>query len=130
MAAGIGSGRLAQSPDHGPQMVKLQPVNGFAAESGGATVLMVAAHYGMPVSHHARHHDQHHGRRLRQTLQRALSTWSNASSWAWLTLPPDRTLGYLRDGHAIADAGAPHARRLPTAPSRPTPLRYGLLQPQ
>ena len=31
-------------------MVKLQPVHGFAAETTGATVLAVAAIYGMPVS--------------------------------------------------------------------------------
>jgi PiT family inorganic phosphate transporter len=31
-------------------MVKLHPVHGFAAEATGATVLLAAAHFGMPVS--------------------------------------------------------------------------------
>ncbi|HEV2320475.1 MAG TPA: inorganic phosphate transporter, partial [Verrucomicrobiae bacterium] len=31
-------------------MVKLHPVHGFAAEATGATVLVAAAHFGMPVS--------------------------------------------------------------------------------
>jgi PiT family inorganic phosphate transporter len=31
-------------------MVRLQPIHGFAAETTGATVLAVAAHFGMPVS--------------------------------------------------------------------------------
>ena len=34
----------------GHKMVKLQPIHGFAAETTGATVLAVAAHFGMPVS--------------------------------------------------------------------------------
>ena len=31
-------------------MVKLHPIHGFAAETSSATVLTVAAHFGMPVS--------------------------------------------------------------------------------
>ena len=31
-------------------MVKLHPINGFAAETSSATILVVAAHFGMPVS--------------------------------------------------------------------------------
>jgi PiT family inorganic phosphate transporter len=31
-------------------MVRLHPVHGFAAETTGATVLLAAAHFGMPVS--------------------------------------------------------------------------------
>ena len=34
----------------GHKMVKLHPINGFAAETSSATILTVAAHYGMPVS--------------------------------------------------------------------------------
>ena len=34
----------------GHKMVRLHPVHGFAAETTGATVLVVAAHFGMPVS--------------------------------------------------------------------------------
>ena len=31
-------------------MVRLHPIHGFAAETTAATVLMTAAHFGMPVS--------------------------------------------------------------------------------
>src|ERR1043165_4780871 len=34
----------------GMKIVKLEPVHGFAAETGAATVLMVTAHIGLPVS--------------------------------------------------------------------------------
>lgn len=34
----------------GSKMVKLEPVHGFAAETGAATVLLFAAHFGLPVS--------------------------------------------------------------------------------
>lgn len=34
----------------GMKMVKLEPVHGFAAETGAATVLLFAAHFGLPVS--------------------------------------------------------------------------------
>ena len=34
----------------GHKMVKLHPIHGFAAETSSATVLTVAAHFGMPVS--------------------------------------------------------------------------------
>jgi PiT family inorganic phosphate transporter len=31
-------------------MVKLHPIDGFAAETASATILVTAAHFGMPVS--------------------------------------------------------------------------------
>jgi PiT family inorganic phosphate transporter len=34
----------------GHKMVKLHPIHGFAAESASATILTLAAHFGMPVS--------------------------------------------------------------------------------
>lgn len=43
-----GGGRIIRTLGH--KMVKLHPVNGFAAEATGATVLLAAAHFGMPVS--------------------------------------------------------------------------------
>jgi len=50
MAAGTAAGgwRIIKTLSH--KMVKLQPVHGFAAETTGATVLAITAHYGMPVS--------------------------------------------------------------------------------
>ena len=50
MAAGtaVGGWRIIKTLGH--KMVKLHPINGFAAESASATILLTAAHFGMPVS--------------------------------------------------------------------------------
>jgi len=50
MCAGtaLGGWRIIKTLGH--KMVRLYPVHGFAAETTSATVLMVAAHFGMPVS--------------------------------------------------------------------------------
>jgi inorganic phosphate transporter, PiT family len=50
MAAGtaIGGWRIIKTLGH--KMVKLHPINGFAAETSSATILLIAAHFGMPVS--------------------------------------------------------------------------------
>jgi PiT family inorganic phosphate transporter len=50
MAAGtyIGGWRIIQTLGH--KLVRMKPINGFAAECTGATILAVAGHYGMPVS--------------------------------------------------------------------------------
>ncbi len=50
MAAGTAAGGWRIIKTLGHKMVKLHPVHGFAAEATGATVLMTAAHFGMPVS--------------------------------------------------------------------------------
>jgi PiT family inorganic phosphate transporter len=50
MAAGTAAGGWRIIKTMGHKMVRLQPVHGFAAETAGATVLTVAATYGMPVS--------------------------------------------------------------------------------
>lgn len=50
MAAGTAAGGWKIIKTMGHKMVKLQPVHGFAAETTAATVLMTAAHFGMPVS--------------------------------------------------------------------------------
>jgi phosphate/sulfate permease len=50
MAAGTAAGGWRIIKTLGHKMVKLHPVHGFAAEATGATVLMTAAHLGMPVS--------------------------------------------------------------------------------
>jgi PiT family inorganic phosphate transporter len=50
MAAGTAAGGWRIIKTMGHKMVKLQPVHGFAAETTAATVLMTAAHFGMPVS--------------------------------------------------------------------------------
>jgi PiT family inorganic phosphate transporter len=50
MAAGTAAGGWRIIKTLGHKMVKLHPVHGFAAEATGATVLITAAHFGMPVS--------------------------------------------------------------------------------
>ncbi|MBM3877630.1 MAG: inorganic phosphate transporter [Verrucomicrobia bacterium] len=50
MAAGTAAGGWRIIKTLGHKMVKLQPVHGFAAETTAASVLMVAAKLGMPVS--------------------------------------------------------------------------------
>ena len=50
MCAGTAAGGWRIICTLGYKMVKLHPVNGFAAEATGASVLLAAAHFGMPVS--------------------------------------------------------------------------------
>ena len=50
MCAGTAAGGWRIIRTLGHKMVKLHPVHGFAAEATGASVLLAAAHFGMPVS--------------------------------------------------------------------------------
>ncbi|KFN49239.1 inorganic phosphate transporter [Arenimonas composti] len=50
MAAGTAAGGWRIIKTLGHKMVKLHPIHGFAAETSSATVLSLAAHFGMPVS--------------------------------------------------------------------------------
>src|ERR1051325_6927608 len=50
MAAGTAAGGWRIIRTLGHKMVKIQPVHGFAAETTAATVLLIAARLGMPVS--------------------------------------------------------------------------------
>jgi len=50
MAAGTAAGGWRIIKTLGHKMVKLHPINGFAAETASATILSTAAHLGMPVS--------------------------------------------------------------------------------
>ncbi|MBV2209981.1 MAG: inorganic phosphate transporter [Thermomonas sp.] len=50
MAAGTASGGWRIIKTLGHKMVKLHPLDGFAVDTSSATVLMTAAHFGMPVS--------------------------------------------------------------------------------
>ena len=48
LGTAVGGWRIIKTLGH--KMVKLHPINGFAAETSSATILLVAAHFGMPVS--------------------------------------------------------------------------------
>jgi inorganic phosphate transporter, PiT family len=50
MAAGTAGGGWRIIRTMGHKMVKLQPVNGFAAETSAAAVILTASHYGIPLS--------------------------------------------------------------------------------
>ena len=50
MAAGTAGGGWRIIRTMGHKMVKLQPVNGFAAETSAAAVILTATHFGIPVS--------------------------------------------------------------------------------
>jgi PiT family inorganic phosphate transporter len=50
MAAGTATGGWRIIKTLGHKMVRLHPIHGFAAEMSSATILTVAAHFGMPVS--------------------------------------------------------------------------------
>ena len=50
MAAGTAAGGWRIIKTLGHKMVKLQPVNGFAAETASASVILAATHLGIPVS--------------------------------------------------------------------------------
>ncbi len=50
MAAGTAAGGWRIIKTLGHKMVKLHPVNGFAAETASATVIIAASHFGIPVS--------------------------------------------------------------------------------
>jgi PiT family inorganic phosphate transporter len=50
MAAGTAAGGWRIIRTMGHRMVKLQPVNGFAAETTAALVIQTASHYGIPLS--------------------------------------------------------------------------------
>ena len=50
MAMGTASGGWKIIKTMGHKMVKLHPIHGFAAETSSATILTLAAHFGMPVS--------------------------------------------------------------------------------
>ena len=50
MAAGTAAGGWRIIKTLGHKMVKLHPINGFAAESASASVILAASHFGIPVS--------------------------------------------------------------------------------
>ena len=50
MAAGTMSGGWRIIRTMGTRMVQLQPVHGFAAETAASSIIMVASHYGVPLS--------------------------------------------------------------------------------
>jgi len=48
LGTSAGGWRIMRTMGH--RIIRLEPVNGFAAETSGAAVILTASHYGMPVS--------------------------------------------------------------------------------
>lgn len=96
MCAGTAAGGWRIIRTLGHKMVKLQPINGFAAETSSAAVILTATHFGIPVS-------------TTHTISSAIMgvgaakrfnaiKWSVVERmvWAWIfTIPVAGTLAYL-----------------------------------
>ena len=96
MAAGTAAGGWRIIRTLGHHMVKLQPVHGFAAETTAATILAVAARFGMPVSTTHAVTTAIMGVGAAKRFSALKLTVVERIVWAWvLTLPATGGLGYL-----------------------------------
>jgi PiT family inorganic phosphate transporter len=95
MAAGTAAGGWRIIKTMGHKMVKLQPVHGFAAETTAATVLMTAAHFGMPVSTTHAITTSIMGVGCAKRFSALNFSVVERILWAWfLTLPVSALIGY------------------------------------
>jgi PiT family inorganic phosphate transporter len=96
MAAGTAAGGWRIIKTLGHKMVKLQPINGFAAETSSATVIMIATHLGIPVS--TTHNISAAIMGVGSAKRFSAIKWSVVERmvWAWvLTIPVTAFLAYL-----------------------------------
>lgn len=96
MAAGtaVGGWRIIKTLGH--KMVKLHPINGFAAETSSATVILAATHLGIPVS--TTHNISAAIMGVGAARRLNAIKWSVVERmvWAWiLTIPITAGLAYL-----------------------------------
>ena len=96
MAAGTAAGGWRIIKTLGHKMVKLHPINGFAAETASRDDPRrrgALRHAGVD---HAQHLHRDHGRGLRQELRaRSSGPWSRRMVWAWiLTIPAAGGIAY------------------------------------
>ncbi len=95
MAAGtaVGGWRIIRTLGH--KMVKLHPINGFAAETSSATVILVATHLGIPVSTTHNISAAIMGVGAARRLNAIKWTLVERMVWAWiLTIPVSGLLAY------------------------------------
>jgi PiT family inorganic phosphate transporter len=95
MAAGtaVGGWRIIKTLGH--KMVKLHPINGFAAEASSATIILAATHLGIPVS--TTHNISASIMGVGAARRLSAIKWSVVERmvWAWvLTLPVTAFLSY------------------------------------
>jgi PiT family inorganic phosphate transporter len=96
MAAGtaVGGWRIIKTLGH--KMVKLHPINGFAAETSSATVILAATQLGIPVSTTHNISAAIMGVGAARRLNAIKWTVVERMVWAWiLTIPVTATLAYL-----------------------------------
>ncbi|RPJ24820.1 MAG: inorganic phosphate transporter, partial [Planctomycetaceae bacterium] len=96
MAAGTAAGGWRIIKTLGHKMVKLHPINGFAAEASSATVIMAATHLGIPVS--TTHNISSAIMGVGAARRFNAIKWSVVERmvWAWiLTIPVTAGLAYL-----------------------------------
>jgi PiT family inorganic phosphate transporter len=96
MAAGtaVGGWRIIKTLGH--KMVKLHPINGFAAETSSAAVIMAATHLGIPVSTTHNISAAIMGVGAARRLNAIKWTIVERMVWAWiLTIPVCGGLAYL-----------------------------------
>ncbi len=98
MAAGTAAGGWRIIRTMGHKMVRLQPVNGFAAETTAGMVILGASHFGIPLS--TTHNISAAIMGVGATKRLSAVKWGVVERivWAWvLTLPVTGLLGYLID---------------------------------
>lgn len=96
MAAGTASGGWRIIKTLGHKMVRLQPVNGFAAETSSAFVIALASHFGLPVSTTHNISASIMGVGVAKRLSALKWTVVERMVWAWLlTLPISATVAYF-----------------------------------
>ena len=95
MAAGTAAGGWRIIRTLGHKMVKLHPINGFAAETSSATVIAVATHFGIPVSTTHNISAAIMGVGASKNLRAVKWTVVERMVWAWvLTIPISGLIAY------------------------------------
>jgi PiT family inorganic phosphate transporter len=95
MAAGTAAGGWRIIKTLGHKMVKLHPINGFAAEASSATVIYAATHLGIPVSTTHNISAAIMGVGAAKRLNAIKWTVVERMVWAWiLTIPVTGTIAY------------------------------------
>ncbi len=95
MAAGTAAGGWRIIKTMGHKLVKLHPIDGFAAETSSATILTLAAHFGMPVSTTHSISTAIMGVGFAKNPRRLKLTVIERIVWAWiLTIPAAGVIAY------------------------------------
>jgi PiT family inorganic phosphate transporter len=96
MAAGTAAGGWRIIKTLGHKLVRLQPVNGFAAETSSAAIIGLASHFGIPVSTTHNISASIMGVGAAKRLNALKWTVVERMVWAWLlTIPISGTIAYL-----------------------------------